>query len=321
VPLLPDLLRLAAQNRRLAGVPAVRRLERDLDELHDALCQARAGEVERLRAQKLSALAEFAAGAGHEINNPLAVISGQAQVLLNKLRGPKPDKVTRWQGDKVTEEGERPATLSPCHLVTLSSEDAEPALRKIIDQAQRIHETLRELMQFARPPRPDRRPCDLADLVREAVASLADVAAGRRVRLEFPPPERPIPLYADPAQVRTALTCLLRNAVEAAPAGGWAAVRVEAAAADRVEVVVEDNGPGPPPPQREHLFDPFYSGRPAGRGKGLGLPTAWRLACQHGGDVRFVSLPDGPTRFVLSLARPPANGKAHNGHAPQSSLA
>ena len=52
---------------------------------------------------------------------------------------------------------------------------------------------------------------------------------------------------------------------------------------------------------RDHLFDPFYSGRSAGRGRGLGLSAAWRLARQHGGDVRFDAAAVGVTRFVLSL--------------------
>src|SRR5207302_476622 len=73
--------------------------------------------------------------------------------------------------------------------------------------------------------------------------------------------------------------------------------------AAHVEIVIEDNGPGPAALEREHLFDPFFSGRPAGRGRGLGLPTAWRLARQHGGDVRFMRPADGPTRFVLTLPR------------------
>jgi len=68
-----------------------------------------------------------------------------------------------------------------------------------------------------------------------------------------------------------------------------------------VSVVVEDSGPGPTALDREHLFDPFYSGRRAGRGSGLGLPTAWQLARQHGGDVRFDASETGPTRFVLTL--------------------
>ena len=58
---------------------------------------------------------------------------------------------------------------------------------------------------------------------------------------------------------------------------------------------------------RDHLFDPFYSGRLAGRGRGFGLPTAWRLAREHGGDVRFDRPVEGPTRFILSLPRDSSN--------------
>src|SRR5207248_7210376 len=107
----------------------------------------------------------------------------------------------------------------------------------------------------------------------------------------------------DPAQARTALSCLLRNAIEAAPAEGWAGVRVETSDDATVELIVEDNGSGPTATEREHLFDPFYSGRKAGRGRGLGLSTAWRLARQNGGDVRFDPTPEGPTRFVLTARR------------------
>jgi signal transduction histidine kinase len=156
-------------------------------------------------------------------------------------------------------------------------------------------------------------------LVREVAASLQDLAAQRQVRLAYPDfgpaPQTngetshegnghaPLTICADGQQVGTALACLVRNAIEAAPAEGWARIRLETPAPDRIELVVEDNGKGPPLPQREHLFDPFYSGRSAGRGRGLGLATAWRLAREHGGDVRFEALPGEPTRFVLSLPR------------------
>jgi signal transduction histidine kinase len=310
LPLLTELLTVAAENRRLRDVPTLRQVEAEADTLADTLQEVRVGEVERLRAQKLASLAEFAAGAGHEINNPLAVISGQAQFLLSKYRAPKPRALT----PTINEDDNREPAAPPA---APSPEEAESALRKIVDQAQRIHQVLRELMQFARPPRPHKQPLDAADLVREVATSLADLAEQRRVRLIVTCPEHPVAITADSGQMRVALTCLLRNAVEAAPADGWAGVRIETASTGAVEVVVEDNGTGPPQPQREHLFDPFYSGRSAGRGRGLGLPTAWRLARQHGGDVRFVSLPDGPTRFVLSLPleplpTPPSNG---NGHA------
>jgi len=93
-------------------------------------------------------------------------------------------------------------------------------------------------------------------------------------------------------------------------------VRLENSAAQQIDVVVEDSGPGLPVQLREHLFDPFYSGRQAGRGRGLGLSTAWRLAKVHGGDLRFVNLPNGPTRFVMSLPRPSeCNGNGNGVYA------
>jgi signal transduction histidine kinase len=299
VPLFRDLLRLAAQNLRLQGAPMLRRLESDLDGLQAALEEQRAAEAERLREQKLRAMAEFAAGAGHEINNPLAVISGQAQYLLKQVQvadltlhdgedGPALDEVTQ---EKI------------CHLQSAISDSQ----KIIITQTQRIHQILRDLMQFARPPRPVKQVVDLAVLMRETATALAELATQRRVRLDCTAGDVPLHVEADPAQIRTALACLLRNAVEAAPSGpdaaGWASIRVATPSAGQVEVVIEDNGPGPAAVEREHLFDPFFSGRPAGRGRGLGLPTAWRLTRQHGGDVSFVRPQEGPTRFIVSLPR------------------
>jgi len=271
LPLLRDLLEIAEENRHLADAPVLEKLEADFDELHQSLARQRASEAARLQVQKLSTLAEFAAGAGHEINNPLAVISGQAQYLLGRE--------------------EAPAT--------------QHALQKIVGQTQRIHDILNGLMQFARPSKPQKRLLDVGALVRETTAGLIDLAQQRQVRLICPEPEAPLSLFVDPRQIRMALTCLLRNAIEAAPSEGWAGVRVVVSAADSLEFIVEDSGPGPSPRMREHLFDPFFSGRQAGRGRGLGLPTAWRLAREHGGDVIHDERDDALTRFILRLPHQP----------------
>jgi signal transduction histidine kinase len=250
----------------------VRTLEAEVDQLHRSLLEQRDGEECRLRARKLAALAEFAAGAGHEINNPLAVISGQAQYLL--------------------------------------ADESEPArqrsLQTIVQQAQRIHQILTDLMQFARPARPQKRAADVRMLARAVATGLHEVAALKQVQIEVEEPDEACVAECDPRQLQVALSCLLRNAIEAALADGWARLRVEAASADQLRLVVEDSGPGPAPTQVEHLFDPFYSGRAAGRGRGLGLPTAWRLAREQGGDVTFEPVPQGPSRFVLTLPRVPA---------------
>lgn len=219
-----------------------------------------------VEAAKLAAVAELAAGASHEINNPLAVISGHSQYLLKQE----------------TDERRR------------------ESLESIVRQTRRIHSVLAELMLFARPPEPQPEWLDLARLVRETAAELAPLAAEHRVEIEVGHLLTGLWAEADPKQVRIALAALVRNGVEAAPPGGW--VRVTTTfRPEGLEVAVEDSGPGPDERSRAHLFDPFYSGRAAGRGRGLGLPAAWRLARENGGEVRYVPVPGGPTRFVLTL--------------------
>ena len=267
-PLLRDLLRTAAELRRARENTVVGQLEREVDDLHAALRDQRATEDARLRTMKLSALAEFAAGASHEINNPLAVISGQAQYLLNQEPDPSRQR----------------------------------ALHTIVGQARRVHQVLTELMQFARPPRPEIESVEASGLLADVTRSVSELAEQRRVRVECVPPNRPVFLRADPRQLHTALACILRNAVEAAPPDGWARLRL-VEKGDAWEFAVEDNGGEPSPAQSEHLFDPFFSGRLAGRGRGLGLSTAWQLARGHGGDVRYDGHQAGVTRFVLTLPR------------------
>ncbi len=278
-PLLPDLLAAAAENARLRAGPRRERLEQEIDHLQRALHHQVRTEADRLQTAKLEALAEFAAGAGHEINNPLAVISGQAQYLLG-------------------------------HDVTWFTEQAQPEVRKslqaIIGQTRRVHGLLRDLMQFARPPAPNPTAVDLPALLGETVSGVKDLAEQRRIRLELHIPVDRLAVTLDPDQVRLALSCLVRNGIEAASAEGWVRIILRPPLAGRLlEIVVEDSGPGPDPAQKPHLFDPFFSGRNAGRGKGLGLPIAWRLARLQGGDVCLIpACPGQPTRFVLRLPWP-----------------
>ncbi len=278
VPLLADLLRLAVEQRSGDSSTIHESLQQDLDRLQRALAEQCSGERERLEQLKLSALAEMAAGAGHEINNPLAVISGQAQYLLSHEADPVRCK----------------------------------SLQTIVGQAQRIHQILNDLMHFARPSPAQLQAIEAGELVQEVAELLHEWAEPLQVRLESQvPASLPGRLYADRKQAQRILSCLWRNAIEAAPAQGWAAVRVELPADGWLELIVEDNGPGPTPAALAHIFDPFYSGRSAGRGRGLGLPTAWRLAQQNGGDVRFAGHHQGVTRFVCRLpfiSLPRANG-------------
>ncbi len=283
-PLLLDLLKVAAENHQLREKQSRESLHQKIDHLQEVLLTQTQTEENRLHEKKLQSLAEFAAGAAHEINNPLAVISGQAQYLLIREMDP----------------------------------NRKECLQTIINQTRRVDNLLKDLRQFACPPKLNKQLLDVGALIRQVVQCSHALAQERRIQLCSPEPKIPITLSADPDQIKKALGCLVQNAMEAAPEQGWVKIRVELPRPDVLHLIVEDNGKGPNPADQEHLFDPFYSGRSAGRGHGLGLPLAWRLAQLHQGQVFWEDTAGGPTRFVLQLpleitADGPSHSKNRNG--------
>lgn len=273
--LMARLLRATAQARRASGAVWLAESESRVDRLADALTELRAHFRTRVRDSRLEALAEFAAGASHEINNPLAVVRGHAQLLLAR----EDDPGRRRQ------------------------------LEAIIRQTRRVHDLLHGTLQFARPPRPASIPVRVAEWLAGVVTEHTPDAEAKGVSLDCDELcHETVWGKFDPAQARQALDHLMRNAVEAAPAGGW--VRVSAWwQGGAVVIAVEDSGPGPAEADRDRLFNPFFSGREAGRGRGLGLTIAWRLAQVNGGDVRYSPAVGGPTRFLLILPASPLVGE------------
>lgn len=276
VPVLRNLLVLAGEARRRHGASLVVRLEERSDELHRALHDLAHLSEDRIRDAKLAGLAELAAGAGHEINNPLAVISGNAQRMLRTEQDP-----TR-----------------------------EDALRLIVRQTHRIASILRDLMQFARPAKPDKQQLPACELILAVRDELMPFAQERGVRLELLNAPADLWFDGDPKQVRQAVVAVVRNGIEAAPRDGWVRLSCELHS-NGIAFVVEDSGPGLDEDALEHAFDPFFCGRPAGRGRGLGLSAAWRIARENGGDVQHETAPGGPTRFVVSVPKA-ANPLTHS---------
>jgi signal transduction histidine kinase len=216
---------------------------------------------------KLRALAEFAAGAGHEINNPVATIAGYAQQLLADETDP----------------------------------DRRHALATIGAQAYRIRDMIADAMLFARPPQPKPEPVSLLTTLREVIDKLAEEfrIAGIQIQLETPIDAIVI---ADPVQLRVVVSSLLRNCLEALNPGGLVRVALiagEASGRYWAQLTIADNGPGLTEQEREHLFDPFFSGRQAGRGLGFGLPKAWRIIMLHGGQISVETPPAGGVKFTV----------------------
>lgn len=225
-----------------------------------------------LEREKLEAMAEFAAGAGHEINNPLTVIAGRAQLLL--------------QGE--------------------TDPERRHALALISAQAMRVYEMIADMMLFARPPQPNVERFDAVELIDSLVADLQSAAARQETVLVRNGLTTPLEIEADPTQFAVALRALVQNAFEALGNGGHVGVDVRSEA-DSLQVIVKDDGPGITEEDRRHIFDPFYSARQAGRGLGLGLSKCWRIVTNHGGKIDVESSPGHGAKFVVTW---PATGHA-----------
>jgi signal transduction histidine kinase len=218
-------------------------------------CQrALAGFDRRLEREKLESLKELAYGASHEVNNPLANIAARAQTMLED-----------------EEDSERARKLVAIHR-----------------QAMRAHEMISDLMLFARPPKRVPKQFDLQKLVARVVEELGELGAEYNVEIAVEVPDTPIEVLADETQIGVAIHAVVKNAVEAAAHGGQVTVATRIQSIGEmniVEVSVRDDGPGISEHVRRHMFDPFFSGREAGRGLGFGMSKCWRIVTDHGGEV------------------------------------
>jgi signal transduction histidine kinase len=212
-------------------------------------------------ASRMEALAEFAAGAGHEINNPLATIIGRAQQLLKDEPNPQRRQM----------------------------------LQSIGAQAYRVRDMIGDAMLFGRPPTPELQRVCLADVAAKVVSQLGEQLeqSNCQVVMTVPPT---LVLNADPVQLAVVLSELLRNSRHALqPSGGAIEISATEAADGFVQIEIMDRGAGFSELERIHAFDPFFSGRQAGRGLGFGLSKCWQILRQHGGRIEIESATGGPT--------------------------
>ena len=225
---------------------------------------------EALADARLEAMRELAYGAGHEINNPLANIATRAQALLLE--------------EKDVERRRRLAT--------------------IVDQSFRARDMIGGLMLFARPPKPQPAEADVSGLVAAVIDSVGPAAAARGVRLDHGPFSSPLAAFVDRGQVEEAVRAIVINAVEAVDDGGRVSISAGPVRPEEgawLEIVVADDGRGMDGATLRRAFDPFFSGREAGRGAGLGLSKAWRFVEASGGDVVIESRPGEGTRVSIVL--------------------
>jgi signal transduction histidine kinase len=219
-----------------------------------------------LRAEQMMAVGQVASGVAHELRNPLTSIKGLIQVNLRELgaRG-------------------------------LPVEDLEVIEHEI----RRMEKTLQTFLDFARPPKPDRRLQDMTMIIERVLAVVAGRARKQAVALRFLKPESPVPAEVDGDQLQQLLLNLVLNALDALPHGGSVEIDLQSPRDSFLEIYVRDSGPGIAPHIIPKIFETFVSNKETG--VGLGLPLSQRIAEDHGGTLTAYNLPDQGACFLLRL--------------------
>jgi two-component system sensor histidine kinase PilS (NtrC family) len=228
----------------------------DVTELHELTARAR-------RNERLAALGGLAASVAHEVRNPLAAISGSAELLSGAV----------------------------------SSEDDRRLLGVIQRESSRLERTVTELLAFTRPKPPEPVALELTGALGEIVTAFrADPAnADTRVVLKAP---GPVTCEVDPSQFSQLVWNLLRNAVEAMHGRGAIEIGVDS---DQEAAVLtfQDDGPGIDPERRDRVFEPFFTTKE--QGSGFGLAIVFRIVQDHDGEIGIVSRPGRGACFEVRL--------------------
>jgi two-component system NtrC family sensor kinase len=218
---------------------------------------ARLEALEQLRhADRLRTVGELASGIAHQMGTPLNVV---------RVRG----------------------------SMIASGEVSEQRMREIggiiVEQVDRVGDTIRQLLDFARRQQPTLTSCDVGRLVNQSIRLVEPLAGARNVQLRLEPSQEPLVLALDASQIHQVLTNLLVNALQVTPTGETIDVRVERLEGE-VAITVQDRGEGIPVEQLDQVFEPFFTTKRAGEGTGLGLSVADGIVREHGGRITVESV-------------------------------
>ena len=268
-PLIDEEGRLYAIVHYLKDVTAQKRIEQQL-----------------IRTDKLASLGTLVAGIAHEINNPLGIIAGYSEALLD-----------RADDDSLT--GVREFEDFPEYLKTIHSEIF------------RCKGILKSLLEFARPSAGTFREIDINELIKEVLLLLKHRTARLKHTLSLDLNREVPKIYADAGSLRQLLMNLLLNAIYFTPEGGSIFIKTDqddaaqgpglARCPNRVRLSVRDTGEGIPADLIDKIFDPFFTTKPVGEGTGLGLTICHKIVEEHRGAIDVQSEPGKGATFTITL--------------------
>ena len=262
-----ELADLAQDFNRMAG---------ELEDLYRGLeLKVAAKSNELARSERLASVGFLAAGVAHEINNPIGIIAGQAELMLQQLRNNNADP------------------------------DVQHTLQSICDEAFRCKEIVQNLLTLARPGEANRKRISLAAVATNVVSTISALGEYRGKHLVLQADSQyPLDILASEGEMKQVVLNLVINALEAVrPHEGQVIVHVRQSNG-MVELSVSDNGRGMTPQVLEHVFEPFFTAKRGRgqRGTGLGLSISHAIVQSHGGTIIAESPGAGQgSRFIVRL--------------------
>jgi len=241
----------------------------------------RASQQQLMHAQKMDAVGRLAGGVAHDFNNLLTVILGFSHSMLSEL---EPGRRIRRQAEAIASAAERAASLTS------------------------------QLLTFSRRQSSLSQPADLVEIT-AGLRALLERLLGADFELVFEAADAPCWALVDPAQVEQAVVNLVVNARDAMPDGGQIVLRLSSEVLGAGGVVrfglqnpgryqlleIRDAGVGIESGLMEHIFEPFYTTKPAGKGTGLGLSIVYSVLRAHEGGVSVQSTAGIGTQFTLAF--------------------
>lgn len=220
------------------------------------------------QAEKMASIGKLAAGVAHQINNPLGGIT-----LFTKL---------------ILEEHELP-------------EEVQQDLNRILKDAQRCRTTVKELLEFARQSKNDKKPMDLNRAIERTLFLVEGHAIFHNIQIQKDLSANVPFINGDEHQLGHVIMNIVFNAAQAMEGKGVLKIRTRRAQNSRVILEVADSGPGIPQEILPHIFEPFYTTKEEGKGTGLGLSLAYGIIADHGGAVSASNAPGGGAIFTIWL--------------------
>ncbi|MFQ5410812.1 MAG: ATP-binding protein [Phycisphaerae bacterium] len=215
--------------------------------------------------EHLASVGQLAASLAHEIKNPLAGISGAIQVLG--------------------------AGLEPGH-------PHKEVISEVLHQIDRLDAAVKDLLIYARPKPPQRRPIDLGKILERAMILFREEPAFRNVNVICDGLDEEIIIDVDEIQIQQVISNLLLNAAHACESDGNIICSIQRDDS-RIRILIEDDGAGIPPMILSRVFEPFFTTK--ARGTGLGLPICKRIVEIHGGKLAIDSRVGEGTRVTIDI--------------------